>query len=139
MQITEYFLHWQEKKSRKMNILPLRMSHRFYQFPFCFADISAEEISACIGWSLGLTVRETEVQLEASVSSSDCAKKGFLKTGMMAGQVPVDASCIASFGHLGQEIQVGAHKGTKKGALVPSPTVGPKRLWIQVSRSTDCS
>ncbi|XP_075280528.1 complement component C8 alpha chain isoform X3 [Opisthocomus hoazin] len=43
-------------------------------------DISAEEISACIGWSLGLTVRETEVQLEASVSSSDCAKKGFLKT-----------------------------------------------------------
>ncbi|KFP57431.1 Complement component C8 alpha chain, partial [Cathartes aura] len=43
-------------------------------------DISAEEISACIGRSIGLTVSESKLHLEASVSSSDCAKKGFLKT-----------------------------------------------------------
>ncbi|NWS56751.1 CO8A protein, partial [Chunga burmeisteri] len=43
-------------------------------------DISAEEISACIVRSIGLTVSESKLHLEASVSSSDCAKKGFLKT-----------------------------------------------------------
>ncbi|XP_074764175.1 complement component C8 alpha chain isoform X2 [Athene noctua] len=43
-------------------------------------DISAEEISACIGRSIGLTVSESKLHLEASVTSSDCAKKGFLKT-----------------------------------------------------------
>ncbi|NXU47260.1 CO8A protein, partial [Turnix velox] len=44
--------------------------------------IQAEEISACIGWSLGLTVSEHKVDFGASVSSSDCKKKGFLKTGI---------------------------------------------------------
>ncbi|XP_010147691.1 PREDICTED: complement component C8 alpha chain isoform X1 [Eurypyga helias] len=43
-------------------------------------DISAEEISACVGWSIGLTVIESKLHLNASVTSSDCAKKGFLKT-----------------------------------------------------------
>ncbi|KAK2543174.1 complement component C8 alpha chain [Columba livia] len=43
-------------------------------------EISAEEISACVGWSIGLTVRESQLYLGASVSSSDCVKKGFLKT-----------------------------------------------------------
>ncbi|CAN0270685.1 unnamed protein product [Bubo scandiacus] len=43
-------------------------------------DISAEEISACIGTSIGLTVSESKLHLKASVTSSDCAKKGFLKT-----------------------------------------------------------
>uniref|UniRef100_A0A8C4V9B3 Complement C8 alpha chain n=1 Tax=Falco tinnunculus TaxID=100819 RepID=A0A8C4V9B3_FALTI len=94
-------------------------------------DISAEEISACIGHSIGLTVRESEQRLEASVSSSDCAKKGFLKTGMTAGQMSVTASGIALFGHLGVEIQAGSHKGTEKGALVPSPAVAPAQLWDQ--------
>ncbi|XP_061859935.1 complement component C8 alpha chain isoform X2 [Colius striatus] len=41
-------------------------------------DISAEEISACIGWSIGVTV--SRIKLQGSVSSSNCAKKGFLKT-----------------------------------------------------------
>ncbi|XP_010077278.1 PREDICTED: complement component C8 alpha chain [Pterocles gutturalis] len=43
-------------------------------------DISAEEISACVGHSIGLTVSKSELHLEASMSSSECAKKGFLKT-----------------------------------------------------------
>uniref|UniRef100_A0A672U0I4 Complement C8 alpha chain n=1 Tax=Strigops habroptila TaxID=2489341 RepID=A0A672U0I4_STRHB len=43
-------------------------------------DISAEEISACMGWSIGLTDSMNKVHLGASVSSSKCAKKGFLKT-----------------------------------------------------------
>ncbi|NXA28986.1 CO8A protein, partial [Ibidorhyncha struthersii] len=43
-------------------------------------DISAEEISACVGWSIGLRDSENKLHLEGSVSSSDCAKKGFLKT-----------------------------------------------------------
>ncbi|XP_065698615.2 complement component C8 alpha chain isoform X1 [Patagioenas fasciata] len=43
-------------------------------------EISAEEISACVGWSIGLTVRESKLYLGASVSPSDCVKKGFLKT-----------------------------------------------------------
>ncbi|NXK85026.1 CO8A protein, partial [Amazona guildingii] len=42
--------------------------------------ISAEEISACMGWSIGLTDSMNKAHLGASVSSSDCAKKGFLKT-----------------------------------------------------------
>uniref|UniRef100_A0A663M2T6 Complement C8 alpha chain n=1 Tax=Athene cunicularia TaxID=194338 RepID=A0A663M2T6_ATHCN len=53
-------------------------------------DISAEEISACIGRSIGLTVSESKLHLEASVTSSDCAKKGFLKTGMTAGAIVED-------------------------------------------------
>ncbi|NXT28045.1 CO8A protein, partial [Syrrhaptes paradoxus] len=45
-------------------------------------DISAEEISACVGHSIGLTVGKGELHLEVSVSSSECAKRGFLKTGV---------------------------------------------------------
>uniref|UniRef100_A0A8B9RX02 Complement C8 alpha chain n=1 Tax=Accipiter nisus TaxID=211598 RepID=A0A8B9RX02_9AVES len=43
-------------------------------------DVSAGEISACIGYSIGLTASENMLHLEASVSPSYCAKKGFLKT-----------------------------------------------------------
>ncbi|XP_009900493.2 complement component C8 alpha chain [Dryobates pubescens] len=43
-------------------------------------DISAEEISACVGLSLGLTAGESELNLQASLTASDCAKKGFLQT-----------------------------------------------------------
>ncbi|NXD77268.1 CO8A protein, partial [Halcyon senegalensis] len=49
-------------------------------------DIRAEEISACIGWSIGLTVSKSELKAEASVTPSDCAQKGLLRTGMIAGQ-----------------------------------------------------
>ncbi|XP_061209348.1 complement component C8 alpha chain isoform X2 [Neopsephotus bourkii] len=42
--------------------------------------ISAEEISGCMGWSIGLTGSMNKAHLGASISSSDCAKKGFLKT-----------------------------------------------------------
>ncbi|XP_012985017.2 complement component C8 alpha chain isoform X1 [Melopsittacus undulatus] len=42
--------------------------------------ISAEEISACMGWSIGLTESMNKVHLGASISSSDCAKKRFLET-----------------------------------------------------------
>ncbi|NXT81324.1 CO8A protein, partial [Zapornia atra] len=43
-------------------------------------DVTAKEISACIGRSIGVTAGESELNLEASITSSDCAKKGFLKT-----------------------------------------------------------
>ncbi|XP_009867942.1 PREDICTED: complement component C8 alpha chain isoform X2 [Apaloderma vittatum] len=43
-------------------------------------DISAEEISACIGWSIGLTSSESKQHLEASLTSSECANNGFLRT-----------------------------------------------------------
>ncbi|XP_074893730.1 complement component C8 alpha chain [Buteo buteo] len=43
-------------------------------------DVSAGEISACIGYSIGLAASENMLHLEASVSPSYCAKKGFLKT-----------------------------------------------------------
>ncbi|NXP18786.1 CO8A protein, partial [Scytalopus superciliaris] len=42
--------------------------------------IRAEEISACVGLSLGLTVSEQKLDLGASVSYSECKKKGFLNT-----------------------------------------------------------
>lgn len=131
MQITKYFLHWVKKKNTLENENPLGMSHWFYRFPFCFAEISAEEISACVGWSIGLTVRESQLYLGASVSSSDCVKKGFLKTGMIAGQMSVKASCVTSWGHLGMEIQVRSHKGMKKGALVPSLAMAHTQSWDQ--------
>ncbi|NWS73244.1 CO8A protein, partial [Crotophaga sulcirostris] len=50
-------------------------------------DISAEEISACVGYSIGLTVGENKLHLEASVSASDCAKKGLLNTGMREAEI----------------------------------------------------
>ncbi|NXK95558.1 CO8A protein, partial [Formicarius rufipectus] len=43
-------------------------------------DVRAEEISACIGVSLGLTAGQHKLDLNASVSYSECEKKGFLKT-----------------------------------------------------------
>uniref|UniRef100_A0A672TWX2 Complement C8 alpha chain n=1 Tax=Strigops habroptila TaxID=2489341 RepID=A0A672TWX2_STRHB len=52
-------------------------------------EMRRKEISACMGWSIGLTDSMNKVHLGASVSSSKCAKKGFLKTGMVAGQIAV--------------------------------------------------
>ncbi|XP_063200983.1 complement component C8 alpha chain [Chroicocephalus ridibundus] len=43
-------------------------------------DISAEEISACLGGSIGLTFGMSKLHFGASVSASTCAQKGFLKT-----------------------------------------------------------
>ncbi|XP_057265242.1 complement component C8 alpha chain isoform X2 [Pezoporus wallicus] len=43
-------------------------------------DIRAEEISACMGWSIGLTGSMNKALLGASISSSACAKKRFLET-----------------------------------------------------------
>uniref|UniRef100_A0A672TYF5 Complement C8 alpha chain n=1 Tax=Strigops habroptila TaxID=2489341 RepID=A0A672TYF5_STRHB len=43
-------------------------------------EMRRKEISACMGWSIGLTDSMNKVHLGASVSSSKCAKKGFLKT-----------------------------------------------------------
>ncbi|XP_065529322.1 complement component C8 alpha chain isoform X1 [Lathamus discolor] len=43
-------------------------------------DISVEEVSACMGWSIGLTGSMNKAHLGASISSSDCAKKRLLKT-----------------------------------------------------------
>ncbi|XP_071421066.1 complement component C8 alpha chain [Pithys albifrons albifrons] len=43
-------------------------------------DIRAEEISACIGLSLGLTASEHKLDLNAAVLYSECKRKGFLKT-----------------------------------------------------------
>ncbi|NXM69922.1 CO8A protein, partial [Serilophus lunatus] len=42
--------------------------------------VRAEEISACVGLSLGLTGSENMLDLDASVSYSDCEKRGFLRT-----------------------------------------------------------
>ncbi|KAK1203046.1 CO8A protein, partial [Pygoscelis papua] len=50
-------------------------------------DISAEEISDCIGRSIGLTVSMSKLHLGTAVSSSHCTSSGFLKTGMIAGQI----------------------------------------------------
>ncbi|NXX86518.1 CO8A protein, partial [Urocolius indicus] len=41
-------------------------------------DVSAEEISACIGWSIGVTFGWSKLQ--GSLSSSKCTERGFLKT-----------------------------------------------------------
>ncbi|NWR62089.1 CO8A protein, partial [Bucorvus abyssinicus] len=57
-------------------------------------DIRAEEISACIGLSIGVRVSEHNLQLGTSVSSSDCKKKGFLRTGMMAGQMASHSAVV---------------------------------------------
>ncbi|KAF1399021.1 Complement component C8 alpha chain, partial [Spheniscus humboldti] len=57
-------------------------------------DISAEEISDCIGGSIGLTVSVSKLHLGTSVSSSDCASKGFLKTGMIAGQMSSNSAVV---------------------------------------------
>ncbi|NWQ77166.1 CO8A protein, partial [Columbina picui] len=57
-------------------------------------EITAEEISACVGRSIGLTVSESKLYLGASVSSSDCAKKGFLNTGMIAGQMSTNSAVV---------------------------------------------
>ncbi|NWI65632.1 CO8A protein, partial [Todus mexicanus] len=43
-------------------------------------DISAEEISACIGGSMGLSISKSILNLESSMTFSDCKKKGFLRT-----------------------------------------------------------
>ncbi|KFP13817.1 Complement component C8 alpha chain, partial [Egretta garzetta] len=43
-------------------------------------DISTEEISACIGLSIGLSVSDIKLHLKTSVSPSGCVNKGFLKT-----------------------------------------------------------
>lgn len=64
------------------------------------------------------------------MSSSDCVKKGFLKTGMIAGQMSVKASCVTSWGHLGMEIQVKSWR-FKKGALVPSLAMAHTQSWDQ--------
>ncbi|KAM6065676.1 complement component C8 alpha chain isoform 1-T1 [Chlamydotis macqueenii] len=42
--------------------------------------ISAEELSTCVGLSIGLTATESKVHLGLSAESSHCAKKGSLKT-----------------------------------------------------------
>ncbi|XP_066048983.1 complement component C8 alpha chain [Chamaea fasciata] len=42
--------------------------------------ISTEEISACVGLSLGITASKEMLQLGATVTHSDCRKKGFLET-----------------------------------------------------------
>ncbi|KAJ7423919.1 Complement component C8 alpha chain [Willisornis vidua] len=43
-------------------------------------SITAEEISACTGLSLGLTASEHKLDLNVAVLYSECKKKGFLKT-----------------------------------------------------------
>ncbi|NXN91025.1 CO8A protein, partial [Rhinopomastus cyanomelas] len=43
-------------------------------------DVSAEEISACIGLSIGLTFSQANLQLGVPVTFSDCRKKGLLTT-----------------------------------------------------------
>lgn len=68
------------------------------------------------------------LHLEASVSPSYCAKKGFLKTGKLVGQMSVKASCVPSFDRLGTKIQVGS---PAKGAWChPQP-------WLRPSRGTN--
>ncbi|NXA87175.1 CO8A protein, partial [Melanocharis versteri] len=42
--------------------------------------ISTEDISACVGLSLGITASKEKLDLGATVTYSDCKKKGFLKT-----------------------------------------------------------
>lgn len=109
-----------------MSILPLRRSHQLYWFPFCFADISAEEISACLGGSIGLTFGMSKLHFDASVSASTCAQKGFLKTGTIGGQLSVKASCVTSFGHLGMEIQVGSRRVQRRElSCHPQPWLRP--------------
>ncbi|KFQ19733.1 Complement component C8 alpha chain, partial [Merops nubicus] len=53
-------------------------------------DISAEEISACIAWSLGLTTSKSVLDLEAAVTSSDCAQKGLLNTDALSNSSVVE-------------------------------------------------
>ncbi|NXU41876.1 CO8A protein, partial [Drymodes brunneopygia] len=48
--------------------------------------ISSEEISACVGLSLGISFSKNMLNLGASVSHTECKKKGFLKTGTAAGR-----------------------------------------------------
>ncbi|KAF1647811.1 Complement component C8 alpha chain, partial [Eudyptes chrysocome] len=57
-------------------------------------DISAEEISVCIGGSIGLTVSASKLHLGTSVSSSDCTSEGFLKTGTIAGQMSSNSAVV---------------------------------------------
>lgn len=95
-----------EKRSKKTNI----MSHWIYLSTFCFAAISTEEISACLGLSLGITASKQTLDLGAAVTHSDCKKKGFRETGTAAGQGSVEAPWVTCFGHLGMEIRAGSHK-----------------------------
>ncbi|NXF02457.1 CO8A protein, partial [Smithornis capensis] len=44
-------------------------------------DVRAEEVSACIGLSLGLTATKNMLDLGASVSYSKCRNEGLLRTG----------------------------------------------------------
>ncbi|NWS99849.1 CO8A protein, partial [Mionectes macconnelli] len=60
--------------------------------------IRGGEIEACIGLSLGLTASEY-LDLDASVSYSDCQKKGFLKTGMISWQVSSHGAVVEDVIH----------------------------------------
>ncbi|NWH67182.1 CO8A protein, partial [Geococcyx californianus] len=53
-------------------------------------DITTEEISACTGFSIGLTVSEINQHLKTSVSFSDCARRGFLKTDAESNSAAVE-------------------------------------------------
>ncbi|NXE86153.1 CO8A protein, partial [Menura novaehollandiae] len=56
--------------------------------------ISSEAISACVGLSLGLAASKVKLDLEATVSHSDCKNRGFLKTGKTAGQVSSNSAVV---------------------------------------------
>ncbi|XP_072723887.1 complement component C8 alpha chain isoform X1 [Ciconia boyciana] len=43
-------------------------------------DVTAEEINACVGLSAGLTFTKSKLHLTSSMSFSECATKGFMKT-----------------------------------------------------------
>ncbi|NXX89417.1 CO8A protein, partial [Centropus bengalensis] len=43
-------------------------------------DIRAEEISACTGFSIGLSITQRKLNLGPTVSTSNCATRGFLRT-----------------------------------------------------------
>ncbi|NWY62395.1 CO8A protein, partial [Chionis minor] len=57
-------------------------------------DMRAEEISACVGMSIDLTVSEGDLEVKGSVSPSVCAQKGFMKTGMIQGRYANSNSAV---------------------------------------------
>lgn len=50
-----------------------------------------EEISACVGLSLGITASKENLDLGVTLTHSDCKQKGLLNTGTAAGQGSLEA------------------------------------------------
>lgn len=112
-------------------------SHWIYLSALWFAAISMEEISACVGLSLGITASKENLDLGVSLTHSACKQKGLLNTGTAAGLGSPEAPWVT---WAQTEIRAGSHK--VRGWELwchPPDKLGPQKLWVHIFRSIDPS